>query len=129
MSKKACKDRCYWNHSIKIGRKPALEENRQWKLGVAYCRYADDFVVIVVIVKGTKQQAQVIREQCCDFLENKRKFTLDMEKTQITHVNDGFVCLGHRLICKRGPKGSMRVVSTAPKDKARAFTFSINKEL
>lgn len=126
LSKKARKDRWYWNHSIKIGRKPALEENRQWKPGVAYCRYADDFVVIV---KGTKQQAQVIREQCRDFLENKLKLTLNMEKTQITHVNDGFVFLGHRLIRKRGPKGNMRVVSTIPKDKARAFTCSLNKEL
>ncbi len=126
LSKKARKDRWYWNHSIKIGRKPALEEERQWKPGVAYCRYADDFVVIV---KGTKQQAQVIREQCRDFLESKLKLTLNMEKTQVTHVNDGFVFLGHRVIRKRGPKGNMRVVSTIPKDKARAFTCSLNKEL
>ena len=52
-----------------------------------------------------------------------------MEKTQITHVNDGFVFLGHRLIRKRGPKGNMRVVSTIPKDKARAFTCSLSKAL
>jgi hypothetical protein len=41
-----------------------------------------------------------------------------MEKSHITHVNDGFVFLGHRIIRKRGPKGNMRVISGIPMDKA-----------
>jgi group II intron reverse transcriptase/maturase len=126
LSKKARKDRWYWNHSIKIGRKPAIDENRQWKPAVAYCRYADDFVVIV---KGSKREAEVIRDQCRDFLEGKLKLTLNMEKSHITHVNDGFVFLGHRIIRKRGPKGNMRVVSGIPKDKAKAFAHSLSKAL
>jgi group II intron reverse transcriptase/maturase len=126
LSKKARKDRWYWNHSIKVGRKPAIDENRQWKPAVAYCRYADDFVVIV---KGTKRQAEGIRDQCRDFLEGKLKLTLNMEKSHITHVNDGFVFLGHRIIRKRGPKGNMRVVSGIPKDKAKAFAHSLSKAL
>ncbi len=44
LGKKARTDRDHWNHSIKIGRKVAIEENRQWKPAVAYCRYADDCV-------------------------------------------------------------------------------------
>ncbi len=52
-----------------------------------------------------------------------------MDKTHITHVNDGFVFLGHRIIRKRGPKGNMRVVSSIPKDKAKAFIHSLIKEL
>ena len=44
-----------------------------------------------------------------------------MEKTHITHVNDGFTFLGHRIIRKRGPRGAMRVVSTIPHDKAKRF--------
>lgn len=126
LSKKARKDRWYWNRSIKIGRKPARDENWQWKPAVAYCRYADDFVVIV---KGTQQEAKAIRDQCRDFLEGKLKLTLNMEKTHITHVNDGFVFLGHRIIRKRGPKGNMRVVSGIPKDKAKAFAHSLSKLL
>lgn len=126
LSKKARKDRWYWNHSIKISRKPAVEQNRQWKPAVAYCRYADDFVVIV---KGSKKEAEAIRDQCQQYLENKLKLTLNMDKTHITHVNDGFVFLGHRIIRKRGPKGNMRVVSTIPKVKAKAFSHSLVKEL
>jgi len=71
-------DRGYWNNSIKIGRKPAIDENRQWKPAVAYCRYADDRVLIV---KGTKREAEIIRNQCRDFLEDKLKLTLNREKT------------------------------------------------
>lgn len=126
LSKKARKDRWYWNNSIKRGRKPARDEGWQWKPAVAYCRYADDFVVIV---KGTKQQAQVLRDECQMFLENRLKLTLNMEKTHITHVNDGFVFLGHRIIRKRGPKGTMRPVSGIPNVKAKAFALSLCQEL
>jgi len=34
-------------------------------------------------------------------LEGTLKLTLNMDKTKITHVNDGFVFLGHRIIRKR----------------------------
>lgn len=90
LSKKARKDRWYWNNSIKRRRPIALRENRQWLPAVAYCRYADDFVVVV---KGNKEQAEVIREECREFLEGKLKLTLNMDKTHVTHVNDGFTFL------------------------------------
>ena len=122
LSKKARKDRWRWNRSIQDKREIALKEDRQWLPAVAYCRYADDFVLIV---KGTKMQAMAIRDQCRDFLEGKLKLTLNMEKTHVTHVNDGFTFLGHRIIRKRGPKGNMRVVSGIPYDKAKAFSHSL----
>ena len=81
LSSKARKDRWYWNRTVKIERPIAIKENRQWQPAVTYCRYADDFVVIV---KGTKAQAEVIRDECREVLENKLKLTLNMEKTRIT---------------------------------------------
>jgi group II intron reverse transcriptase/maturase len=126
LGKKARKDRWYWNHSIQIGRSSAIRENRQWKPAVAYCRYADDFVVIV---KGTKAQAEAIREECREMLEETLKLTLNMDKTKITHVNDGFVFLGHRIIRKRSRYGDMRVVATIPLDKARNFAASLTAKL
>lgn len=118
LSRKARAARWHWNHSVQRGFAVALKEERQWKPAVSYCRYADDFVLIV---KGTKAQAQAIREECCEVLEQTLHLTLNMEKTHITHVNDGFTFLGHRLIRKRGPRGTMRVVSTIPHDKAKQF--------
>ncbi|WP_425411716.1 reverse transcriptase domain-containing protein [Marinobacterium litorale] len=122
LSGKARKDRWYWNNSIQKGRRTAVQEDWQWKPAVAYCRYADDFVVIV---KGSKAEAEAIREECRKVLEDQLKLTLNMEKTKITHVNDGFVFLGHRIIRKRSRLGDMRVVSTIPRDKAKGFAASL----
>jgi hypothetical protein len=126
LSKKARKDRWAWNFGIQQRRPISVRENRQWKPAVAYCRYADDFVVIV---KGTKAHAECIREQCRAFLEDELKLTLNMGKTRITHVNDGFVFLGHRIIRKRGPRGTMRPVTTIPKEKLRQFAARLVAQL
>ncbi len=126
LNKKARKDRWAWNFGIKQQRPIAIRENRQWKPAVAYCRYADDFVVIV---KGTRVHAARIREECRKFLEEELKLTLNMNKTHISHVNDGFVFLGHRIIRKRGPRGTMRPVTTIPKEKMRQFAVSLTDQL
>lgn len=89
---------------------------------MAYCRYADDFVLIV---KGTKTQAEILREECRSVLEDRLKLRLNMDKTRIPHVNDGFIFLGHRIIRKRSRYGDMRVTSTIPKEEARNFTASL----
>lgn len=126
LSRKARKDRWYWNDSIKRQRPIAIREKRQWLPAVAYCRYADDFVVIV---KGNKVHAEIIRDECRRFLEGELKLTLNMDKTHITHVNDGFTFLGHRIIRKRGTRGTMRIVTTIPRDKFRNFAHKLVKEL
>ncbi|MFV2393975.1 group II intron reverse transcriptase/maturase, partial [Escherichia coli] len=53
------------------------------------------------------------------------KLRLNMDKTKITHVNDGCIFLGHRIIRKRSRYGEMRVVSTSPQEKARNFAASL----
>jgi len=114
LSPKVRKDRWAWNFGILKQRPIAARENRQWKPGVSYCRYADDFIVVV---KGTHAHTEAIREACRTFLEGRLKLTLNMEKAHITHVNDGFVFLGHRIIRKRGPqghRGHLRPVTTIP---------------
>ena len=50
LSKKVRKDRWAWNFGILKRRPITVREGRQWKPAVAYCRYADDFTVVV---KGT----------------------------------------------------------------------------
>jgi hypothetical protein len=82
-----------------------------------------------VVVKGTKTHVEEVRGVCREFLEEKLKLTLNMEKTYITHVNDGFVFLGHRIIRKRGPRGRMRPVTTIPWEKYRRFSEKLVKQL
>lgn len=64
--------------------------------------YADDFVLIV---KGSKAQAEAIREECRRVLEDSLKLRQNLDNTRITHVNDGFIFLGHRIIRKRSRYG------------------------
>ena len=118
--------RANWNTSVRNQTPIAVRQERKWKPAVAYCRYADDFVIVV---KGTKAQAVAIREECREVLENKLKLTLNMDKTHVTHVNDGFVFLGHRLVRKRSGRGHMRVATTIPREKARAFSASLTSLL
>jgi RNA-directed DNA polymerase len=68
----------------------------------------------VIVVKGTREHAETVREACREFLEGELKLTRNMEKTQITHVKDGFVFLGHRIIRKRGPRGRMGSMTIIP---------------
>ena len=51
LSKKVRKDRWAWNFGILKRRPITVREGRQWKPAVAYCRYADDFTLVV---KGTQ---------------------------------------------------------------------------
>jgi len=111
-------DRRRWNISVVRGSLTAVREKREWRPAVSYTRYADDFVIIV---KGVKRDAEIIREECRAFLEGNLHLTLNMEKTHVTHVNDGFVFLGCRFIRKRGGRGLMRVVTTIPKENIKAF--------
>ncbi len=67
LSGKGRKECWYWNNSIQRGQSTAVSENGQWKPAVAYCRYADD---LVLIVKGTKSQAETIRVECRSVLED-----------------------------------------------------------
>nr|WP_255399280.1 reverse transcriptase domain-containing protein [Pollutimonas nitritireducens] len=126
LNKKVRKDRWAWNFGILKQRPIAVRENRQWKPAVAYCRYTDDFVIAV---KGTRKHAETVRKACRGFLEGEPKLTLNMEKTHITHVNDGFVFLGHRIIRKRGPRGRMRPVTTIPWEKYRCLAERLVKQL
>jgi RNA-directed DNA polymerase len=126
LNKKVRKDRWAWNFAILKQRPITVRENRQWKPAVAYCRYADDFVIVV---KGTREHAEAVREACRGFLEGELKLTLNMEKTHITHVNDGFVFLGHRIIRKRGSRGRMRPVTMIPWEKYRGFAERLVKQL
>ena len=77
-------------------------------------RYADDFVVLV---RGTKAQAQAIKEQTAEFMRERMRLTLSPEKTRVTHVDDGFDLLGFRI--KRRPwRAGKHVAYTFPSERA-----------
>ena len=56
-----------------------------------HVRYADDFVVMC---NGTQEQAVATKQELQQFLTNALHLTLSVEKTKITHIDDGFRFLG-----------------------------------
>lgn len=124
--KKARNHRRGWNASVRLGTPIACREQRRLIPAVCYVRYADDFVLIV---KGTRADAQSIKDRCRRFLDEELRLTLNIEKTCVTHVNDGFVFLGHRIVRKRSGRGHMRPVTGIPHENIRRLTFKITQLL
>ena len=95
---------------------------------IGVVRYADDFVIIC----HTQQQANSMYEKMTDYL-NKRQLSLSMEKTRITHIEDGFDFLGFNLRQYKQNSGKMSLMIKPSKDsvkKAKAtikYTFEQKK--
>lgn len=68
-------------------------------------RYADDFVVLV---HGTREDADALRAELGTILAEQLGMTLSEDKTLVTHIDDGFDFLGMRIQRKR--RGDGRVV-------------------
>jgi len=58
------------------------------------CRYADDFVILI---KGTKEQAEAVKQEVAVFLQEKLRLELSDTKTLVTPVERGFDFLGFNI--------------------------------
>jgi group II intron reverse transcriptase/maturase len=63
----------------------SVDPNDQGYRRLRYIRYADDFLFGFI---GPKKEAEAIRDRLGEFLNQKLKLTLSMEKTLITHAVD-----------------------------------------
>jgi RNA-directed DNA polymerase len=78
------------------------------------CRYADD---MVLMVHGTKPQAHALLDQLAEQVK-ALGLKLKAEKTALTHIDEGFVFLGQRIV--RRPKTHKRYVYTLVSNEALA---------
>jgi RNA-directed DNA polymerase len=84
-------DLYWWRHYGSLDRK-AKERRRQAHQGnCALIRYVDDWLLLT---NGGKQEAYRLRDEFQAFLGSQLKLELAVEKTYVTHVNDGFDFLG-----------------------------------
>jgi RNA-directed DNA polymerase len=60
---------------------------------------------LVILSNGTRVQAEEMREEVRNFLASELHLTLSMEKTKVTHLNDGFDFLGFRVQRSMGHNG------------------------
>jgi group II intron reverse transcriptase/maturase len=73
---------------------PEREKTARRTAGLAnyvYVRYADDWVILS---NGTREQVETLREELRNFLASELHLSLSMEKTKVTHLDDGFDFLG-----------------------------------
>jgi RNA-directed DNA polymerase len=94
------------------GRRQYLQ--RTGRVTYRLVRYADD---LVLLARGTREQAQALLEQLRGRVE-ALGLQLKAEKTAITHIDEGFVFLGQRIV--RRPKGHKRYVYTFVSNEALA---------
>jgi len=92
---------------------------RKWRMAKGHpsyriIRYADDFVVLV---RGSKAQAEALKEQTAELMREQMRLTLSPEKTRITHVDDGFDFLGFR-IQRRPRPGRVPVAYSFPSEQS-----------
>lgn len=97
----------------------ADQRRRRRRAGEAnflYVRYADDFVVLC---NGTRGQAEAMKEELHAFLKGRLKLNLSIEKTKVTHVNDGFRFLGFEIRRTVGMTGKLVTKLLIPKEAQR----------
>jgi RNA-directed DNA polymerase len=106
---------CYWwQHYGGLHRKVKERRRREHAGNCALIRYADDWLLLT---NGGKEEAYRLREEFQTFLAEELKLELSVEKTHVTHVNDGFDFLGFHV--RRFVSGHHRpIVLVRPSPKA-----------
>lgn len=97
---------------LRFGGYERAKRRRNGLPNFAYARYADDFVILC---NGTKTQAYEMREAVHRFLSAELRLTLSLEKTKITHMQEGFDFLGFHLRWQRNARGKAALVSVSEK--------------
>ncbi len=88
-------------------------------------RYADDFVLLVV---GSRRQAEDERERLAEFLWREMRLELSPEKTLITRPEEGFIFLGYRVVRTKSLRnGNMVGNLRIPKEKLIALRREIKR--
>lgn len=104
-------DRAWRDQSRYVGRRGYL--HRTGRPTYRLIRYADDFVLVV---KGTRAQAEALKDEIATVLATELKLTLSPAKTLVTHIDDGFDFLGFHI--QRKARGGRGTVYTFPSRKA-----------
>lgn len=84
-------DLYWWQKYGSLNRKQKERRRTQHLGNCALIRYADDWLLLT---NGSKQEAYRLRDEFQKFLREHLLLELNVEKTHITHVNNGFDFLG-----------------------------------
>lgn len=110
----------YLEPLLRLSGAERAKRRQQGKANFAYARYADDFVIPC---NGTKEQAYAMREEVHKFLADRLRLTLSLEKTKITHLQEGFDFLGFHFHWERASRGETMMTSISEKAMERHLAF------
>jgi len=113
----------YMERYTGLSHKEKTERRRAGLANYVYARYADDFVILS---NGTRAQAEEMRKEIAGFLSANLHLALSMEKTKITHLNDGFDFLGFNIRRSMGGEGMTTKVLIS--DKGRDKHLNVIRE-
>ncbi len=88
---------------LKLSEYERRKRRKQGKGNVLYVRYADDFIALC---SGTRAEALAIKEELKTLLDTMG-LTLSEDKTKLTHITEGFIFLGYKVIREVGTNGRM----------------------
>jgi hypothetical protein len=101
---------------------PVYDQRHKTKLG--YVRYADDWLILV---NGTREEAEAIKEQVNQFLEGIG-LELSAEKTKLTHWGEKILFLGYNLQGKLKKRGNqLQAILSIPSGRERLLRREILK--
>ena len=86
---------------IKAAREARMTDRKAGRAVFFAIRYADDFVVLVT---GTREQAEQEKAALAEYLRETMRLELSIEKTRIVDLTEGFQFLSHRVRYKWHPK-------------------------
>ena len=115
----------YMNRYLTLSHMQKVTRRRKGQANFLYVRYADDFVVLC---NGTKAQALEMRQELSEFLRTIG-LTLSMEKTKVTHVNDGFKFLGLWIERSIGQSGKLASRIRIPQEAYRRIRHKVLETL
>jgi len=86
---------------IKAAREARMSDRKAGRAVFFPIRYADDFVVLV---SGTREQAEHEKAELAKYLHETMRLELSIEKTQVVELTEGFQFLGQRVGYKWHPR-------------------------
>jgi len=102
----------YMGRYTALSQWPRSKRRQQEQANFVYARYADDFVILC---NGTQEQALEMRKEVHNYLRDNLHLALSLEKTKVTHLNDGFDFLGFHLKRCQGSQGMVTKVTIPEK--------------
>jgi len=102
----------YMEKYTALSREDKTTRRKSRMANFVYVRYADDFVILS---NGSKEQALAMREEISNFLSQTLRLALSMEKTKVTHLDDGFDFLGFQVKRSMGQTGTKTKVLISDK--------------